>query len=146
MLTDEQFDDYLKGTDTHQEQSIRLLRALLLECEPGLKEEVCTDKWYGGLLVYRAPNNYPIYALGPRSAGKTTFHMMPFYGSKVLQERHGAVLKKFLTGKSCITFKNADDLPLDAIRDILTGGSANLAKAVAELEESRRVKSKNKAS
>jgi hypothetical protein len=140
-LTAEQLGEYLEPLDTNQAESVRLLRQLLQECEPDLNEAVCADKWYGGLLVYTAANGYPIYALGPRSAGKTTLHMMPYYGSSVLQERHGAALKKFASGKSCLMFVSASELPLDAIRDICTGGSQKLLGALKERDAGRKKRS-----
>jgi hypothetical protein len=142
ILTEEQFEDYLNPVDINQSESIRLLRALVLDCEPDLDERICEDKWYGGLLLYSAKNGYPIYALGPRSAGKTTLHMLPYYGSSELQAKYGAVLKKFASGKSCLTFIHARELPLDAVREICTGGKANLLRALAARDQARKIKRK----
>ena len=145
-LSTEQISEYLGKVDENQAESIQILRSLVLQCEPDLDEQVCTDKWYGGLLVYNDPKGYSVYALGPRANGKTTFHMLPYYCSATYHERHGVALKKFLSGKSCLLFKHARELPLDSIKDILTGGASNVAKALAQRDESRKAKSKKKLS
>jgi len=141
-LTDDQFSEYLLAADSNQSNSIRILRSFLLECEPNLHESICTDKWFNGLIVFSMENGTMVYALGPRSGGKTTFHMMPYYCNATMQQRHGEALKKFMTGKSCLSCKDASELPFDALREIVTGGTANVQKALAALDESRKSKKK----
>jgi hypothetical protein len=119
MLTNEEIEAYLLPLTEDQKQSIQAIRSLIIELNPELTEEVDTGKWFGGLLTYHAPERFFVFALGPLSAGFTTFHMMAYYGSSGLQERHSADLKKFLSGKSCIKFKQASELPEAALRDII---------------------------
>jgi hypothetical protein len=61
-----------------------------------------------------------IFALGPKTKGRSVFHMMPLYGSVDLQARHTATLKPWLTGKSCITFRRVGDVPFEALEDIVS--------------------------
>jgi hypothetical protein len=142
QLPNEAFDAYAAELDPNQLEAVRVLRNLMKECEPGLDESVDTGKWWGGLLVYGNKVVGPLYALGPRSGGRSTFHMTPLYCSKPHQERHGDALKKFATGKSCITFTDVNELPLDALRDICTGGSAHFQKAMEERDAARKPKKK----
>lgn len=121
-LSDEAIENYLQPLDPAQVEIITLLRGLILESGQGLDERIETGKWYTGLLVYDAPGRLTTYALGPRSGGYTTFHMMPLYGSPVLQERHGATLKPILSGKSCIKVRSIEQIPLAAVRDIIAAG------------------------
>jgi len=58
--------------------------------------------------------------------------MMPFYGSALLQQRHGEVLAPFLTGKSCIAFRLLDDIPVDALVDIVERGTPVMQQMVAD--------------
>lgn len=75
---------------------------------------------------------FVLLCLGPRKDGSTSFHMMPYYCSTALRERHEAGLKKFLTGKSCIKFKRFVDLPDGAIEDIVSNGVVGLKRVVKE--------------
>ena len=119
MLTNEDIDAYLSPLTEEQSASIRAIRALIIERTPYLVEEIDSGKWFGGLLTYHTEDRVFVFALGPLSAGNTTFHMMAFYASTTLQEKYGAELKKLLSGKSCIKFKQASQLPEEAIRGII---------------------------
>ena len=134
MLTEEQIAAYLEPLTAEQAEAIRAVRKLIAEYDPSLVEAIDEGKWFGGLLTYTIPDGMFVYALGPRAAGRTTFHMMPYYASAVLQERHGAALKPFLTGKSCIQFARYSQIPENAIRDIMSSAKAVLETAIKERE------------
>lgn len=119
MLSQEEFEAYVVPMTVEQAECIRSLRSLVCNAVPNLVEEIDQGKWFGGLLTYYTEDRIHAFALGPLKGGFTTFHMMPYYGSSVLQERHGVVLKKFLSGKSCIKIKDVAQIPIDAIRDIV---------------------------
>ena len=119
MLSDAEWSTYASTLEPAQQACVSTVRQWIFESELNLSEEVETGKWWTGLLVYSSAEKIPVFALGPLSGGYTTLHMMPFYGSTELQARHGAALKKLLSGKSCIKFKSASDLPSDAIKDII---------------------------
>jgi hypothetical protein len=127
VLAESVICEYLAPLVVDQAAAILWVRGLLRETSPGLVEAIDDGKWFGGLLTYTTTGGAFVYALGPRAGGTTTFHMHPYYGSKALQERHGLALKKFLTGKSCIRFKRYEDLPEDALRDIILNGPKVLA-------------------
>lgn len=118
-LPSTEIDAYFAPLNAEQREAISRIRSLILERCPELTEEIDQGKWYTGLLTFSAPKVGIVYALGPRAAGATTFHMMPFYGSELLRERHGAALKPTLSGKSCLKFKRYEQLPEEAIVDIL---------------------------
>lgn len=130
MLSNDEFEDYLRPLGTDQVASIRAVRALILEISPHLTEAIDSGKWFSGLLTYTAPGGVFAYALGPRSGGFTTLHMMPYYASPTLQQRHGGALKKLLSGKSCIRFKHFSDIPEGVLSDIFISGPAALEEAV----------------
>ena len=140
MLSEAKFSDYLAPLTPEQIESIQSVRSLITERCPNLVEVIDEGKWFGGLLTYSTPQGMFLYALGPRSGGFTTLHMMPLYGSKTLQERHLVPLKKFLSGKSCIKFKRASDLPLDSITDILDA-SPKFVEVAAAMMADRKKKS-----
>jgi hypothetical protein len=132
MLPESDLQDYLAPLTAEQATAIRYLRNLIVQYAPGLSEKVDMGKWFRGLLTYYTPSGHFMFALGPRPKGFTTFHMMPFYGSKVLQEKHSAALKPFLTGKSCIKFKEAEALPHEALLDIIQKGPGVLEEMVRQ--------------
>lgn len=121
-----QFDlkKYLLSLTDEQQEAVKNLRKLIFLYNPTISEEISKGKWYKGLLVYKTTTGQHLYALGPLSRGYTTFHMMPYYASPILQKKHKLKLSKFLSGKSCIKFKKYSDIPQASIKDILKKGSA----------------------
>ncbi len=143
MLPKETIKSYLKLLSAEQSGSIMAIRALLSTNAPTLVEQVDEGKWFKGLLTYTLPSGQFAFALGPRASGFTTFHMMPYYGSKELQERHGPTLKKFLSGKSCIKFKNYTDLPEECLVDIITKGTTQLSTIYTQFVRKKTGKTPN---
>lgn len=66
---------------------MQALRKLIKKNAPRLEDKISDGKWFKGLLVYETAAGQFAYALGPRSGGKTTFHMMPYYGSPAYFQR-----------------------------------------------------------
>ena len=137
-LSGDHIESYVQQFSPDQAESIRTLREIILKNAPGLIEEIDDGKWFGGLLTYTTPSGQFVFALGPRSNGYTTFHMMPFYGSKSLQEKHTQSLKKFLSGKSCIKFLHATDLPQEALVDIIANGTKQMAEIMAAFKTNKK--------
>ena len=120
-MTDEEFETMLTALSADQMESLRGLRALIDDHTDGLDEAVNAGRWLKGFVFYSSSGQM-IFAAGPKGKTKTTFHMMPFYGSPALRERHGEALSPFLTGKSCIAFRRISELPLEALTDIIERG------------------------
>jgi hypothetical protein len=121
-MTDEDFDLWFQAFSEDQIKSLRSLRFLIMEHTNGLQESVNDGKWLTGFVFYSIGSSM-IYAIGLKGKLKTTLHMMPFYGSAELQERHGTALSSFLTGKSCIAFRKYSDLPISNLVDIFELGT-----------------------
>ena len=139
-LTDDQFTTYLAALTPDQADIVRALRALIRRAEPQLDEKIDEGKWYSGLLTYTLSGHDVIYALGPRAGGTITFHIYPYYCGPELQAKHGAALKKLLSGKSCLRICRAADLPLEALEEILTGGAERVCAAIQARDEARRAR------
>lgn len=136
-MTDEDFERWLQSYSEDQIDSLRRLRSLIIEHTNGLEESLNDGKWLKGYVFYSSGSNM-IYAIGCKGNSKTTLHMMPFYGSAVLKERHGAALTPFLTGKSCIAFQKFSDLPISTLIDIFELGTATMVNALNEGQKDRR--------
>ena len=121
-MTDDEFGAWLAGRTEDQCAAMGWLRSLVRAHAPDLDESVNPDRWLAGFVFYRAFGQM-VFAIGPKGKTKTTFHMMPYYGSPVLQERHGAALAPFVTGRSCIAFRTAGEVPADALVDIIERGT-----------------------
>ncbi len=144
MLSESELSEYLAALTPDQVAIIRLIRPLILESNPTLVEIVNEERWLGGLLTYNLPAGAFVYALGPVKSGKTTLHLMPYYASKELQDKHGATLKKLLTGKSCIQMKTVADVPVNVLNDIFECSQDFEAKMKA-FSEALTTKAKTKA-
>ena len=107
-----------------------------------MRPSINNGKWLTGFIVYADASGDMVYAVGPRGDKKTSFHMMPYYSSKNLQEQHGPALKRFFTGKSCIEFTNYADLPGEALVAIVTGGAKQCRAAKQAYLESKKSKSR----
>lgn len=138
-MTDEEFEGFLVGCSDDQVNSLRGLRSLIDQNSAGLDEGVNTGRWLNGYVFYSA-HGQMIYAIGPKGKSKTTLHMMPYYGSPVLQERHGEALSTFLSGKSCIAFHGYSELPLDALTDIICRGTQVMIRMLEELARAERAR------
>lgn len=121
-MTDDEFEAWLAGRTEDQCAAMGWVRSLVTGHAPDLDESVTTGRWLAGFVFYSAVEQM-VFAIGPKDKTKTTFHMMPFFGSPVLQERHGSALAPFVTGRSCIAFRRAGEVPAEAPIDIIEQGT-----------------------
>ena len=126
-MNEGEFSSWLAGCSPEQELSLRALRALVKENSEELSEDVNSGKWLAGYIFY-SKGSRMLFAMSPQGKARVTFHMMPYYGSPQLQLRYQGDLKPFLTGKSCIAFKNFSELPRSALVAIVREGSAGFLK------------------
>lgn len=131
-MDDSVFASYIENLSVQQASTVALIRAIVTANAPQLRESVNAGRWLSNYLFYSADASM-IYAIGPKAANKTAFHMMPYYGSALLQEKHGEQLGPYLTGKSCVTFANPEQVPIAALEDIVASGT----QPMIELTKSR---------
>ena len=130
-MTEDEFQEFVAPCGDDQRAGQTGLRDLVLRHSTGLDEAVNTGRWLTGFVFY-STSGQMVYAFGPKGRTKISFHMMPYYGSAVLQQRHGRTLDPFLTGKSCIAFRRLDDVPVDALIDIVERGTPIMQQMVAD--------------
>jgi len=119
------FLEYTAGLSDSQAETMTLIRDLVTSNAPELDESVNDGRWLPGYLFYTAEGSM-IFALGAKAGNKTAFHMMPYYGSAALREKYHAALDPFLKGKSCATFANPSQVPVDAIANIISRGTPKM--------------------
>lgn len=49
-----------------------------------------------------------------------SLHLLPIYGSPVLHEKYKTLLDKASFQKGCINFENAEQMPLDIVKQLIT--------------------------
>lgn len=108
---------------------------------PELTEQAGTSKWTDGHTVFFDPATTPdqfVFMVGALKNGKVTWHLMPMYGVPELKERWTEALKPFASGKSCIHFRQFNELPQDALQDIVKHGAPRFSEIVREMKKNKR--------
>lgn len=121
-MTDDEFEGWLATFSMDQKISLHGLRALITKHTESLCEEINHGKWLTNYVFYTFESTM-VYAIGPKGKSKTSLHMMPYYGSAALQEKYRPTLSPYLTGKSCIAFRNFNELPGSSVIGILEAGT-----------------------
>lgn len=129
-LRKEDIDSYTNGLNEVQQQTIIALRDLVLTHDSNVKEKIIEDKWLNGYLGYYSPKGNMVYAIGSISNDITSFHMMPLYVSNELREKYIALLKPYMSGRSSLNLKTLDNVNIEAITDIIRGGSKLIDEAM----------------
>jgi hypothetical protein len=120
--------EYLKGLPPDRRKTLSAVRKVVLENLPKGYEEVIG--W--GAITYAIPlkdyphtyNGQPL-CVAALAAGKQYFsiYLMAAYGDPAtrtwLEDQFKKSGKRLNMGKSCVRFKTADDLPLDAIAAVI---------------------------
>ena len=100
-------DNYFKTLSQDRKNNLETLRALILEVAPGIKET----------MRYNMPT-YEFDEVVVAMASQK--HYMSLYLDVDLVDKYKNELSHLNCGKSCVRFKNINDLPLDTIKAILT--------------------------
>jgi hypothetical protein len=117
-----EIDIFLSSASPGQQAIVRALRDIITRRASGLTERVSTGKELIELksyLIFEGPGGHMVFAIGLTAARTVTVHLMPYDGSRELQDRHGAALGPFLVGKSSVRFADPAELPADAIAAIV---------------------------
>ncbi|EAR10179.1 hypothetical protein [Reinekea blandensis] len=111
------------------------------ERAPELFEREGATKWTEGHRVFfdpEGPDDQYTFMVGALKNGNVTWHMMPIYAVPELKERWATALRPFLSGKSCIQFKSFDELPQDALDDIVRKGTPAFGQVLNTLKKKKR--------
>ena len=141
--------EYLESLSPERRKVIAEVRKTIKRSLPkGYKETL----GYGGMITYEIPlsrysttyNGQPLCYVGLSShKNYCSLYLLGAYADPkllaALKSAFKAAGKKLDMGKSCVHFKSADDLPLDAIGDIVASTPPD---AYIELYEATRRKTK----
>lgn len=137
-LSPVEIDIFLSSASPGQQAIVRTLREIITRRAGGLAERVSTGKPLTGYLVYEGPGDQVVFAVGLTAARTVTLHLMPYSGSRVLQDRYGAVLGPFQVGKGSLRFADPAELPADAIGAVADATPGYLGMAAAPEGRTRR--------
>ena len=143
--------EYIDGLPPERQGVIRKVRSFVKKHMPtGYKEQIGF-----GAIAYSVPlttlpdtyNGQPLcYAAIAAQKNYYTLYLMNVYGDPKKKQWMAAEFKKrgkkFDMGKSCLHFKSLDDLPLDAVGQVIA--STPMEKYIAHYRESRKKTAKGK--
>jgi len=138
-------EDYLNELPEYRREIIEEIRNLILENLPEGYEE--TYNW--GMISYEIPlehypdtyNNQPLSYLGlAAQRNHNALYMMNVYQDEELQEwleeQFREANKKMDMGRSCLRFNTVNDLPLEAIKKVVSYQTPD--EFIEKYEESRK--------
>jgi hypothetical protein len=133
-LSSVELDIFLTSASPDQRAIVRTLRDIISRRAGGLAERVNRDKELTGYLLFEGPGDQLVFAIGLTGASTVTLHLMPYQGSRELQDRYGAAFGRFQVGKDRLRFADPAELPVDAIGAVAeaTPGYLGVATGTAE--------------
>jgi hypothetical protein len=126
-----ELDIFLSSASPGQQAIVRTLRDIITRRASGLAERVNMGKELKSYLFFEDPGGKMVFAIGLTAARTVTVHLMPYDGSRELQDRFGAAFGPFLVGKSCVRFADPAELPADAIGAVVDAAPRYLEVATA---------------
>jgi len=136
-----EIDIFLSSASPGQQAIVRALRDIITRRASGLTERVNTGKELIELksyLIFEGPGGQLVFAIGLTAARTVTVYLMPYDGSRELQNRHGAALGPFLVGKSSVRFADPAELPAEALGAVADAAPGYLQGTAVPEERPRR--------
>jgi hypothetical protein len=118
-LSSVEIDIFLTSASPDQRDIVRILREIITRRADGLAERVSRDKALTGYLRYEGPGDQMVFAIGLTGGRTVTLHLMPYSGSRELQDQCGAAFGPFQVGKECLRFGDPAELPVAAIGTVV---------------------------
>ena len=130
-LSSVEIDIFLTSASPDQRAIVRTLRDIISRRAGDLAERVNKDKELTGYLLFEGPGDRLVFAIGLTGARTVTFHLLPYQGSRELQDRYGAAFGPFQVGKDRLRFADPAELPVDAIGAVAEAAPGYLGTAAA---------------
>ncbi len=112
------FEQYLSSLPSERRGEVEKVWRVVRENMPGGYVEEIGPKF----LSFKAGGE--MYVALANQKNYVSLYLMPIYVFPELKAKLDSAGKNLKCGKSCINFKRAEDLPLDAIAEILTAHDA----------------------
>ena len=133
-LSSVELDIFLTSASPDQRAIVRTLRDIISRRAGDLTERVNTDKELTGYLLFEGPGDRLVFAIGLTGASTVTLHLLPYQGSRELQDRYGAAFGPFQVGRDRLRFADPAELPVDAIGAVAEAAPGYLGTAAAAAE------------
>jgi hypothetical protein len=139
-------EEYIATLPEDRQAPITVVRSLVRKSLPkGYSEFVSWGMINYGIPLKKYPNTYngqPLcYVALAGQKNYCSLYLMAVYASKkhetTLRDAFKSAGKKLDMGKSCVRFKSADDLPLDAVGEIIASIPADKWVEIYELSRKR---------
>lgn len=130
----------------HQRREIDRVCDFIVWHSRDLTQIAGDSRWTEGNVLFRYESDEPgmyAYMVGPLKDGRISLHLMPLYALPELREQHAEAFKPFSAGKSCIHFDSFDDLPQEALKDVIERGTPQF-KAAMEAQLDKKGSRRNK--
>jgi hypothetical protein len=137
-LSSVELDIFLTSASPDQRAIVRTLRDIISRRAGDLAERVNKDKALTGYLLFEGPGDRLVFAIGLTGASTVTLHLMPYQGSRELQDRYGAAFGPFQVGRDRLRFAAPAELPVDAIGAVAEAAPGYLGTAAAPQGRARR--------
>lgn len=137
-LSSVELDIFLTSASPDQRAIVRTLRDIISRRAGDLAERVNKDKELTGYLLFEGPGDRLVFAIGLTGASTVTLHLMPYQGSRELQDRYGAAFGPFQVGRDRLRFADPAELPVDAIGAVAEAAPGYLGTAATVPGRARR--------
>ena len=123
------FEDFVAALPTERQPLVRQVWQLIRQAVPAGYTEHFGPKY----LEFRAgPDMYVGLA---NQKGHLSLHLVPMYLMPALQEQLAAAAPKLKMGKGCVNFTKLEELPQQALRELI--GATLATDYVAQLQQRR---------
>lgn len=123
------FDDFIAGLPAERQQPAAQAWQLVRQAVPAGYTEHIGPKY----LEFRAGKD--MYVGLANQKNYLSLHLVPMYLTPELQEQLAAAAPKLKMGKGCVNFNKMEELPLEALAELIAATS--LADYVAKLQAVR---------
>jgi hypothetical protein len=113
-MTPSQFIDALESP---RKEIISAIHKIILKTNKGILAEV-SGMMGKQMLIYKKREIFT-YALSSVKS-HMSLHLMPIYGYPPLHAKYSKLLNKAKFQKGCINFKQAEDMPLNMVEELMT--------------------------
>ncbi len=109
--------EYISTLAPERAALISSLHNTIIDTNKKVKAEI--GRMMGAEMIQYKIGNYFVYGLASVK-NYMSLHAMPLYGHKPIHEKYSKLLTKATFQKGCINFKNAEEMPLNIAKDLLT--------------------------